>query len=194
MERLERGEQRRTRGPRVLVGRKGRRGFTLIELAISMSILLIGIVSVVSATSRMHSLRKHNRERAVAQNALRSVGEGIHSRSFRLSRQSPNSWARDLIGLYGPAGTIGATFDVTGINLDLNQGAIGTIQIVTDETATDADLGYQIGMPRDLNGDGDADDVDVSGDARILPVLLQIQWRGQGGSNTVQQAFYVMGY
>ena len=159
-----------------------------------MSILLIGIVSVVSATSRMHSLRKHNRERAVAQNALRSVGERIHSRSFRISRQSPTSWADDLLDIYGPGGTVGTTFDVRGINVNLGEITTGTIQIVTDETATDEDLGFQIGMPRDLNGDGDADDVDVSGDARILPVLLQIRWRGQSGTSTVQQAFYVMGY
>jgi hypothetical protein len=41
----------------------------------------------------------------------------------------------------------------------------GSIRIVTDETATDAALGMELGMPRDLNGDGDAADTDVSGHA-----------------------------
>ena len=41
---------------------RGRRGFTLIELAVATSILLIGLASVVSATTRMHALGKHSRE------------------------------------------------------------------------------------------------------------------------------------
>jgi hypothetical protein len=70
----------------------------------------------------------------------------------------------------------------------------GSIQIVLDETESDADLGLELGLPRDLNGDGDADDADVEGTARILPVLLTLRWRGENGQVVMRHGFYVMGY
>lgn len=51
------------------------RGFTLLELAIAMSILTIGLVSAASATTKMRDLARGNRERAVAQHAVRSSAE-----------------------------------------------------------------------------------------------------------------------
>ncbi|HED65652.1 MAG TPA: hypothetical protein ENJ09_08860 [Planctomycetes bacterium] len=174
--------------------RKGRSGFTLIELTVSMSILMIGIVSVVSATTRMHALRKHNRERIVANNGLRSVAERIHARSYELSRSDPDNWAADLIAVYGPDGTVGDEFMVQGINVAQGQNAIGTIQILTDETLDDANLPVALGLPRDLNGDGDDDDADVSANATLLPVLLHLEWTGQSGVQTIDTGFYLTKY
>lgn len=182
-----RGEGTRTRRARA------RSGFTLVELTVSMTILMIGVVSVVSATSRMHSLRKFNREATIAQNALRSMSERIHAQAYRLSLEEAG-WAEDLLEVYGPGGTFGDEFDARGINVVTGEPSVGTIEIFTDETLTDVEIGHQLGMPRDLNGDGDAADGDVSGDARILPVLLTLQWRGETGVRTVRHGFYVMGY
>ena len=67
-------------------------------------------------------------------------------------------------------------------------------RIVTDETLTDAQLGVDIGMPRDLNGDGDAADADVVGTARLHPVIVSVTWRGPNGTQTLRQPFYVIGY
>ena len=168
-------------------------GFTLIELAIAVSILMIGMVSVLSATSRMHSLRKQNRERSLAQNAARSVAERIHARSYELS-ESPDTWAEDLISTFSAGGAHGPTFDVRALPSLPDREADGLISFVTDETMTDGNLGFRIGMPRDLNGDGDDDDTDVSGDARIIPVLLEVRWRSQSGESSYTHAFYIMGY
>ncbi|MEW6071921.1 MAG: prepilin-type N-terminal cleavage/methylation domain-containing protein [Planctomycetota bacterium] len=172
---------------------RGRRGFTLIELSIAISILMIGMVSVLSATSRMHSLRKQNRERAMAQNATRSVAERIHSRAYELSAD-PGTWAEEMIAVFSPGGEFGDTFDVRGLSGVSDRPADGTITILTDETATDQEIGFRIGLPRDLNGDGDADDPDVSADARVLPVLLEVQWRSQSGTSSYRHAMYVLGY
>lgn len=170
-----------------------RSGFTLIELTISMSILIIGIVSVASATSRMHALRKFNRETTIAGNALRSMSERIHARSYAFS-DDETTWAQNLLGVYGPGGTFGTTFDARGINAANGQVAVGSIQIFTDETLTDAAIGFQLGMPRDLNGDGDTLDGDVTTSARVLPVLLTLTWQGNTGVRTIEHGFYVMGY
>ena len=72
-----------------------RDGFTLIELAIATSILMIGIVSVLSATSQMNSLRQVNRERTLAQNAVRSLSERIHATSEGFS-DDPTTWPEVL--------------------------------------------------------------------------------------------------
>jgi type II secretory pathway pseudopilin PulG len=168
-------------------------GFTLIELAISVSILMIGIVSVVGATSRMHSLRQATRDKTLAMNAMRSIGERIHAASARLSGDTTD-WARDLSDIYGPGGSFGADFDVLGLSPFGDSEFVGNIRLVTDETTTDAALGFQVGMPRDLNGDADATDTDVRLNARILPVLLTVEWTGIQGRQFIQQGLYVTGY
>ena len=158
-----------------------------------MSIMMIGIVSVISATSQMHSLRKQNRERVLAQNALRSMAERIHATSYGFSDE-PATWATELLAVYGAGGSFGNTFPVEGLGPPATGAPNGSIQILLDETALDADLGVEVGLPRDLNGDGDDDDEDVTVDARVLPVVLTLRWRGETGQNVMRHGFYVMGY
>jgi len=175
-------------------GRRARRGFTLIELTIAMSMLMIAMVSAASTTMRMHSLRKQNRDRIVVQNAMRSMGERIQAQSYRASFLDPDTWSAKMLATYGAGGTVGSTFEVDLLN-EPGPGVLpGSIRIVTDETATDAALGMELGMPRDLNGDGDALDTDVTGTACILPVTLDIQWRSARGLEQVTHGFYIMGY
>lgn len=175
-------------------GAAGTRGaFTLIELAIATSILMIGIVSVLSATSRMHSLRISNRERTLAQNAVRSMSERMHASAHGFS-DDPGTWAEELFSTYGPGGSYGNTFAVEGLTMIEGTEGVGTIAIGSDETATDAQLAAQLGMPRDLNGDGDASDTDVSSGARLLPVVLTLRWRGERGVLQLRHGFYLMGY
>ena len=152
------------------------------------------MVAVVSATSRMHALRKHSREMTIAQNALRSMGERIQAHSYFLKKRDASTWAANFSAEYAAGGRLGNTFEVPGINVNEGEVAQGTIRVLTDETLTDAQLGFQVGMRRDLNGDGDNIDVDVTDSARILPVLLTVSWTGQSGTVDVRQGFYVMGY
>lgn len=179
-----------TRGP----GAKSARGaFTLIELAIATSILMIGIVSVLSASTRMQSLRRSNRDRTLAQNAMRSMAERMHAASHRFA-SDPTTWAQQLIATYSVGGTFGDEFDVEGLTPEGDGTPIGSIRIGGDETEDDAELGAQLGMPRDLNGDGDASDNDVSSGARLLPVVLTLRWRGESRPQQMRHGFYLMGY
>lgn len=174
-------------------GHASRGGFALIEMAIAVSILVIGLVTLLSATSGMHRLRHQNRDRSVAQNGMRTMAERIHARSYGLTGD-PATWSSRLIGIFGPGGSFGDTFEVQGLNLPLGAQTLGTIQIVTDETATDQALGAQLGMPRDLDGDGLVASTDVRQGARLLPVILRLRWRGQSGVSSLTHAFYVLGY
>ena len=172
---------------------RARGAFTLIELAIATSILMIGIVSVLSATSRMHSLRISNRERTLAQNAVRSMAERMHAAARGFSSE-PATWGQELLATYRPGGSSGDSFAVEGLTPPEGEASVGTIAISSDETATDVQLGAQLGMPRDLNGDGDAADADVAAGARLLPVVLTLRWRGERGVHQFRHGFYLMGY
>ena len=45
-----------------------------------------------------------------------------------------------------------------------------------------------LGMPRDLDGDGEIDSADHSGDVVLLPVLLRLEWEGAAGLQSLQLA------
>lgn len=44
----------------------------------------------------------------------------------------------------------------------------------------------ELGMPRDLNGDGVVDDLDHRGDAEILPICVRIAWKGRFGERSLE--------
>ena len=46
---------------------------------------------------------------------------------------------------------------------------------------------------RDLNGDGDTSDLDVSEDARLIPAVIRLAWRGPNGDMTSAQPVWVQG-
>lgn len=154
---------------------------------------MIGIVSVLSATSRMHSLRLTNHERTQAHNGLRSLSERMHATSHGFSG-TPQTWAQAVLATYAPGGSFGNEFSIEGLTPASVGEAVGAISIGSDETASDSDLGVDLGMPRDLNGNGDASDPNVSESARLLPVILTLRWRGENGLQQLRHGFFLMGY
>lgn len=171
-----------------------RGGFTLAELALAMTMLVVALISISAATLQSHSLRRQNRERTLAHNAIRSTAERLHSLAYTRVEDSPDTWVQDLLVRYGPGGTVGNTFDVTELNPIGAAGQVGSIQIITDETQTDAALGVELGMPRDLNGDGDALDDVAAGTARMLPVIVTLNYRSGSGPVTLDHAFWIVGF
>lgn len=173
--------------------RSARGGFTLAEMALAMTILMVALMSISAATLRSHSLRRQNRDRVLAQNEIRSFSERMHALSIAES-DDPASWASAIDAAFGEEGTIGTVFDVQGLTPVAPDEGAGFILVVTDETLTDEDVGAELGMPRDLNGDGDALDTDVTDDARLLPVVISVRWTGARGEQRIVHPFYILGY
>jgi hypothetical protein len=46
----------------------------------------------------------------------------------------------------------------------------------------------ELGLPRDLDGDGVIDSEDHSGDFRILPVVLELEWVSPSGPQTLRMS------
>lgn len=171
-----------------------RAGFTLMEVSLAIAILVVALLAMSASTLRTHSLRRQSRERAVAQNAVRTIEESIQAISNRLLHEDPEEWGAKLVEALQPGGELGDTFPVPELTRLAGAPAVGSIQVVTDETQTDAGLGMEVGMPRDLNGDGDAIDDDVVDTARLLPVILTTRWTGVSGESVVRHPFYVIRY
>ena len=171
----------------------------MMEVSLGITVIVFSLMAMSASTLRTHALRKQNREKAVAQNAIRMVAETIQAVSedaLRDAAPPTTTWSDLIVAALADSqnAAVGATFEVPELNAPPNVPTAGTIRIITDETLTDEGLGVDIGMPRDLNGDGDAADQNVTGDARIHPVVVTVTWRGPNGTQTLRQPFYVVGH
>jgi prepilin-type N-terminal cleavage/methylation domain-containing protein len=170
-----------------------RKGFTLLEVTLAMSVLVIAMMAISATTLRVHALRRENRDRSVAENGVRMIAERIQSAS-RLARTDPAGWAQNVVTSLSAGGSIGNKFDLADL-IPVDAGSsVGSITVVTNENLTDAFLDAQLGMPRDLDGDGIVGNGDVSHSARLLPVIVRARWKGVGSKQEIVHPFYVLGY
>lgn len=137
-------------------------------LAVALFVLLQSTVSLAHA--RQVSAEKHRAATALSRavETLQSLGPD------------------DALAAYGPTG-LGAPFLASGLS-PVAPGAEApsvAIEFFTDETAVEPSLG----LPRDLDGDGTIDNLDVSvigpngqALATILPTRLSVTWRSKDGA------------
>lgn len=160
-----------------------------------MVVLMVGVLAITSATLRMDALRRRNHESATAHLALRRVAETLQAHAALARSQSDgdnaNTFAEVFLSLV--QADFGAGFPVHGLTPLPGSESVGSVELVTSEGQTDAQLGVVMGMPRDLNGDGDATDTDVAEDARLLPAVVRLAWRGPNGDMTRSQPVWVQG-
>lgn len=172
---------------------RGRAGFTMMELCLAMTILVVALVATTASNLRMHSLRRSNHDRVLAHNAVQSIAENVQAIA-RAGVDDPSGFGNHVVAALSAGGSLGATFDVPGLTTLDGDVHVGSIRVVTDETMSDQDLGAQISLPRDLNGDGDALDTNVTATAHLLPIVLTLRWRSQSGDQQLVHPFYVSGY
>jgi hypothetical protein len=166
-------------------------GFTIVEIAFIAVLLLLAIGGLSSAVLTTRQLAKVNEESAMADAAARQMLEQLHSVPFGDVFATFNTDPDDDPG--GAPGTApGTSFAVLGLSAapDDGDGLPGRILFPTAtvfgvEQLREDVVDDAMGMPRDLNGDGDDDD-DASDDYVVLPVTVFIEWRGTAGRQSVQ--------
>lgn len=168
-------------------------GFTVVEMALATTMLMVGIMAISAATLRMHQLGRQNRERTIAHNAMTQMGERLNSASA-IAALAPSTWSDTVIEAYSEGGTVGNLFNVIGLSAIDGEALPGHIDFITDETLTDLELGVVMGMPRDLNGDGDATDTDVTNTVELLPAIITISWAVRGANMSIKHPLFLMGY
>jgi hypothetical protein len=151
--------------------RNSEAGITTLEAAIAMMVLAIALLALWGTIIYCSRSNLAAEQKKQALHAAQAKVEELKSRPFDT-----------LIAEYGPGGTVGNTFAVTALD-DSEQVAQGQIAFFVDETDSLGD--GSLGLPLDLNGDGDAEDVDVSAGYNLLPVQVTIRWEGALGEQSV---------
>ncbi len=156
----------------------------------TFSVVLLAMLTFTRAIVSSSMAAEQNHETTLAREAGRSALAWLHAVEFEDAFATFNGTDAD-----DPAGgvvTPGSGIAVEGLTLrdDDGDGFVGEYVFPVRPGAPgvlreDIDL-PELGMPRDLNGDGDIDDADHSGDYRILPVLVRVRWRGTKGDAQIE--------
>ncbi len=142
----------------IIAGRRRDVGFTLVEVmaaTVLMTVSVVGLGVVLVSSQRSQEM---GIEEAVVSHAIRRTVEQMRGEAFA-----------DTATLY------------TGYQFTLNEiNGSGTVAIYVDENATVPELG----LPRDLNGDGNASSSDVTASYILLPVRIDVTWPDSFGNQT----------
>jgi len=173
-------------------GRRGSSvGFTLVELAIGIMVLLVGVLGFAQTLVSLERMRTMSRESGRAAQAARGMLERIQAEAFPEAFRRFNDTPADDPGGIGTAP--GANFAVPGLQAraDDPDGMAGQVIFPTPvglpgelrESTVDASLG----MPRDLNGDDVIHATNsYATDYRVLPVRVRVTWVGVAGPGEVE--------
>jgi prepilin-type N-terminal cleavage/methylation domain-containing protein len=172
-----------------------RAGFTLLEVMFASAVLAIAISGAASAMISAIELDRVNRETALATQAARAILEQVQDADFAevyaLYNQDP---ADDPPAAVATNGVPGPSFQVAGLSAqpadpDGNAGELifpAVLDVVTGQWELREDVvDAALGLPGDIDGDGFTDDLDHSGDYRMLPVRIRVQWEGVTGPRTM---------
>lgn len=171
--------------------RGSRRGTTLVELAIAVTILMIGVLGFSNTLVSMERSQIRTRESGRAIEAARAMLERIQAEAFPEAFRRYNATGADDPG--GANTAPGANFAVDGLSArpDDPDGLAGQVIFPSPagapgelrENVVDAALG----MPRDLNGDGAIHLTEsYPTDYRMLPVRVRVEWTGSAGPASVE--------
>jgi hypothetical protein len=167
--------------------RARRAGMTLFELVMAMFVLIVGVLSFAQTLVSLERVDGKTREASQATEAARAVMEKIAAEAFAEAFRRYNAVPSDDPGGAGTAP--GATFSVAGLSPRSGATSVGEVIFpvdpdapgAMDETITDGLLG----MPRDLNGDGDSTDQNVTTSYMVLPVIVRVRWQSASGPGEV---------
>lgn len=175
----------------VAIRKSARRGFTIIEVTISILVLTVAayILSSTIGATLAHTVAK--REQATAVEAAMNTLEALRAAPFiDVFALYDSNAANDPLG---PGTAPGPTFAVPGLEPIVEPGgAVRPIgRIILPETRgqlrEDADE-PDLGLPRDLNGDLIVDSLDHVGDYLLLPAIVRIEWSGRHGARRFEMA------
>lgn len=159
---------------------------SLLEVLMALSVLAVavGLTSVSISSSARYT--EGARETVMAHEAAESMLAALAQRPFDQIFADFNETAAD-----DGADSPGQDFDVEGLNArpDDADGSVGRIIFPTVAGAPgvlrEDIVDERFGLPADLDLDGAVDAADKSASYRLLPVRIEIEWRGQQGSARV---------
>ncbi len=168
-----------------MVRRRNEAGFSLIETMIVLGTITLTILGVITAHLTCARLGQTNHETQAAAQRVRSIMEEVSSTDVSEVPAIFDAVAGNDPGGSGTAP--GSTFATSALSAD-STGARGTIELpVNNAGQVREDLVMpQLGMPRDLNGDGAIDSLNHAADFHVLPVIVRLRWSGISGNREMR--------
>lgn len=164
----------------------------------AMAILLVGVLGFARSILSIGSSSQKQRELSRAVDAANDVLERVSAESFPQAFRSFNADSADDPG--GPGTAPGAGFAVTTLSAMPGDadGLPGEVVFPSpsgspNELREDVVL-PELGMPRDLNGDGVIDGANHALDYKLLPVLVRVRWRTASGNGQFELKTMLAGY
>lgn len=175
-----------TGASRRIVGRHNRNAGSLqIEVVIALGVLVVALLSFSKTVTKgiQHQGSVAERDRALS--AARQVVEDLRAATFE------EVWVRhngDTLDDPALGVSPGSGFDVAGLQpLPADpDGRVGELLFPESGGNLREDLDLpRLGLPFDLDRDGSVTSDDVSGDYRLLPVEIRVQWRSAGSNQRI---------
>jgi len=150
------------------------------------AILVLALGEISRSLLTVGRLEASNRETGLALDAATSVLERLRALPFdEVLSSYDSSPANDPAG---PGTAPGSLFAVQGLDLrpDDPDGFVGCLELplLGGELREDF-VDVELGMPRDLNGDGIIDADDHAAGHDVLPVRIVVEWRGPEGPRSL---------
>lgn len=166
--------------------RRAIQGLTLVEIIIAVAIFAVaglGFMGMMMMSSRENV---STRQRIVALQGARAKVEEMLSVPFDEIFARYNA---DVVDDPADVVSPGPNFAVDGLEPRAGDadGLAGQVVFPMIGAALREDVDdAQLEMPRDLNNDGAVDALDHSGDYRVLPVIIRVEWRGVNGDGRLE--------
>ena len=165
---------------------RARRGITLIEVMLAVSVMSIALTSFIVGILSSSVATETSHEATIAQEAVRRMVETLQAADFTEVYALFNANGADDPDGAGTAPGNGFVVDGLQVLSGDADGLAGEIRFPTADKGGVLVLREDLvstvfGTPRDLSGDGVVDDEDHSGDYQLLPVWVRVQWTGKSG-------------
>ena len=181
-------------GDEQLPGLHNRKGFSLLEVLLSMSLLTISAVGLAGFIDTASQARQSAQSSRVARDQLAMGYERLSGLPFEEVFARYNKTAADDPGSGSSPGPETA---ISTTSLGWTSGAGVPPVTIVEFPETSASPGVlredlmlpELGMPRDLNLDGVIDSADHSADYQALPVLLTVRWVERGETRQLKRLY-----
>jgi prepilin-type N-terminal cleavage/methylation domain-containing protein len=158
---------------------RGRRGITLIEMLMVVTVLTVAMSMLVRTLVSAAKLEPVLDENETAAEAARSQIEAMRNHPFAEVFARYDDDILDDPG--GPGSAPGSRFHVPELEPLAPGGFVGHVEFPTIEGQLREDVNDDsLTMPRDLNGDGVVDSLNHAGDRILLPVKVVVEWKPAG--------------
>lgn len=165
-------------------------GFSLIDVIVAVTLITVALGGMLAVMFSNMRLARVNEQTAIAMDALTQMAQQLRAEDFGTIFANYNANANDDPGGVGTAP--GPNFAVPGLDLQQGDadGFVGRIAFPAPPAGAPADslredsTDAAFGMPRNLGEPAGIDALDHATDYSLLPVRIQIDFRGASGPQT----------